>query len=62
MKKFKYLGILLFSAAAVSFTGCSDDDLNPNSIFQTETGERSDFDKWLDKNFVEEYNLDFKYR
>lgn len=54
------MGLLLF--AATSFTSCSEDDLDANSIFSNETTERNDFDNWLLKNYVDEYNISFQYR
>lgn len=64
MNKIKYFGsMLLLFAAAVSFSGCSDDDLSSHSVFDESTIEqRSKFDNWLLKNYVQEYNIDFKYR
>ena len=49
-------------AASVSFVGCSDDDLSSTSVITDDTTEKSKFDNWLYKNYVEEYNIDFKYR
>lgn len=53
--------MLLLSIAAVSFTGCSEDDLSSTSVFDTTAQQRSNFDNWLLKNYVQEYNIDFKY-
>lgn len=61
MRKLKYLGVLLLSVAAVSFTGCSEDDLSSTSVFDTTPQQRTKFDNWLLKNYVQEYNIDFKY-
>lgn len=61
MRKLKYLGVLLLSVAAVSFTGCSEDDLSSTSVFDTTPQQRTEFDNWLLKNYVQEYNIDFKY-
>lgn len=49
------------SVAAVSFTGCSEDDLSSTSVFDTTPQQRTEFDNWLLKNYVQEYNIDFKY-
>ena len=49
-------------ATSVSFVGCSDDDLSSTSVITDDTTEKSKFDNWLYKNYVEEYNIDFKYR
>lgn len=49
-------------AATSSFVGCSDDDLDSKSIFPDTPVERSDFDNWLLKNYVDTYNINFLYR
>ena len=63
MKRIKYLNFVLLFLAAFTVVACSDDDLSSKSVFDdSEIAERSDFDKWLLKNYVQEYNIDFKYR
>lgn len=60
MNNIKYLFIAL---AAFTFWACSEDDLDANSIFGSETQTTQNaFDAWLLKNFTEPYNIDFKYR
>lgn len=49
-------------AASTAFVGCSDDDLDSKSVFDGVTVERSDFDNWLLKNYVEPYNINMIYR
>lgn len=41
-------------------TSCSEDELTP-SIFDPAERERTEFDKWILENYVDEYNIDFKY-
>lgn len=68
MKLKKYISFVsLFAAAAVSLTSCSDekfgetifpdgqDVLDPNSATYK-------FDKWLNQNYRDVYNLDFRYK
>lgn len=69
MKKyFKYISALaLVAIAAMSLTSCGekslgetifpdvDDQLDPNSYTYK-------FDKWLQQNYLNEYNLDFQYK
>ena len=62
MNKLKYLGMGLLLMAATTFTGCNEDDLNPNSIFSEETTEKNEFDLWLLENYVKPYNISFQYR
>lgn len=49
--------------AALTLTACSEDAPDARSIFpdHVETVQ-NDFDRWLQKNYVEPYNIDFKYR
>lgn len=50
-------------AAILSFTACSEDDLSSESIFSTTSQTpQTEFDAWLQKNYVEPYNIEFKYR
>lgn len=58
--------------AGFLFVSCSDDDLDPVSIFVDGTGTSADeldpysptyqLDKWADDNFRKTYNLQFKYK
>ncbi len=58
--KLKYL---LFAAVAMLTVSCSEDDLDSKSIFSNETAtEQNDFDRWLQKNYVDNYNIQFKYK
>lgn len=59
MKKI-FLSVIPF--ALVFFSGCKKEHLNSESIFKNKTAEKTQFDKWLQKNYVDAYNLDFKYR
>lgn len=61
MKKYA----IYFSAAVVaiaSFSACQKEELNGNSVIKVETAPQNDFDKWLVDNYVNPYNIDFKYR
>ena len=59
MRSIKY--ILLF-CLAFAFMGCYEDELNPTSIFQDSTVQQNDFDKWLEKNYTDTYNIKFNYK
>jgi substrate import-associated zinc metallohydrolase lipoprotein len=50
--------------AMFSFSSCDDDDLDSESIFQTETSQakQNDFDVWLKKNYTDPYNIKVLYR
>ena len=57
------IGIFI-ALATLSLWSCSEDDLDPNSIFGgTETGKvTNEFDTWLLDNYTTPYNIEFKYR
>ena len=49
----KYLYILGIAASLLNFTSCSEDDLDPKSIFEDQpTSEQNDFDKWILANYT----------
>ena len=54
-----YLLCILVSS---NFFACQDDDLEDQSIFDVSEKEKSEFDRWLLENYVNPYNIDFKYR
>lgn len=62
MNKIKYW--LLVSVMVFALSACSEDDEpNPNeSVINIETGEKNDFDRYLEKTFVETYNISFLYK
>lgn len=51
--------VLLLSLA---FAACGSDEPDGNSIFDTTAPQRNEFDHWLLANYIETYNIDFKYR
>ena len=56
--------IVLFAAIAALTVACSNDDVDANnSIFPTreENTDSTAFDKWLNKNYTEPYNIRFNY-
>lgn len=59
MKNIKWLFIAL---AAVGLWACSEDDLDSTSIFEKDATVKNEFDEWLQKNYTEPYNIEFKYR
>lgn len=55
--------IYIFTAVlALVATSCKEDVLSENSVIKVETTIQNDFDKWLLNNFVNPYNIEFKYR
>jgi len=62
MNKIKYW--LLATAMSFVFGACSEDD-EPNSdvsVINMGTGEQNDFDKYLEKTFIDPYNINFAYK
>lgn len=57
MKKY-----LLYIALIAGLYGCQEKPLDSNSQIIDSKIEQNDFDKWLNANFVEQYNIEFKYR
>ena len=60
MKHIKYIFYLIITLSIL--VACSEDDLDVNSIFESETPELNDFDKWIRKNYTEPYNIQVKYK
>lgn len=59
--KAKYIALLACSAM-LGFTACDEDDIDGESIFSKVEKTENDFDKWLKKNYVDTYNIEFQYR
>lgn len=60
MKHLKYIFYLIITLTFL--VACSEDDLDSTSIFDTDTPELNDFDKWIRKNYTEPYNIQVKYK
>lgn len=60
----KYIFYLLPTVMlAFGLTACSDDDeLDKQSVISVNTYEPNEFDLWLEENYRNPYNIDFKYR
>ncbi len=60
MKKFKYMvfafGVLL------ALWSCSEDELSKESVITVDQNSYTEFDYWLQRNYVAAYNIRFKYR
>lgn len=59
MNKLKYIG--LAAVALLTFASCSEDDLNSTSIFPEPTESQDVFDKWINANYTDPYNIRFNY-
>ncbi len=60
MKHLKYIFYLIITLSF--FVSCSEDDLDSTSIFDTETPELNEFDKWIRANYTDPYNIQLKYK
>lgn len=59
----KNLLYILSAILIISFvSSCRDDEPDGKSIFDTDEPVYTEFDKWLLKNYVGPYNIEFKYR
>ena len=54
--------LMILIAAACVLASCQQEKLSDQSIFEDTVVEKTDFDKWLDRNYVEPYNIRFEYR
>ena len=54
--------LMILIAGACILVSCQQEKLSSESIFQDTVAEKTDFDKWLDRNYVEPYNIRFEYR
>ena len=61
MKKLIYYSLALV-VGALTLVACTKDDLSSNSVIAVSKTNQNDFDKWLDANFVQPYNIVFAYR
>lgn len=53
---------LLLIMIAVSFSACSEDDLNSTSVIKDSQQTENGFDRWITANLIKSYNIDLKYR
>ena len=61
MKK-NLLYIIPLALLALAMAACSSDDIDSKSVITADSYEQNEFDKWLEENFRNPYNIDFKYR
>lgn len=57
--------ITLTAMVGLLFTSCNKDELNGESIFKSDLEQQaneSEFDKWLEKNYRQPYNIQLHYR
>ena len=47
---------------ALVLTSCEKDEIKEKSVITADSYKQNQFDKWLEVNYVNPYNIDFKYR
>lgn len=57
---FKYFSVAVIAVASLS--ACQKEKLSETSVIKVYSASQNDFDKWLMTNYVNPYNIDFKYR
>jgi len=61
MKK-NILSILPLCLIALALTSCDKDEIKSESVITADSYVQNNFDKWLEANYRNPYNIDFKYR
>ena len=61
MKKI-YLYFMPVMLLMLGLTSCEKDEIKSESVITVDSYVQNDFDKWLEENFRNPYNIDFKYR
>lgn len=64
MKKKVYYIAIVLTGLLLTLSGCQEDELSKTSVIvnQTDLVKQNAFDQWLNANYVEPYNIQFKYR
>lgn len=58
----KTIKLFFIITAITCLFGCSEDSLDPNSIFNTDPTEQNEFDKWIMQHYTKPFNVQFNYR
>lgn len=61
MKK-SILYLLPLTFLVFGFTSCEKDTIDSQSVITVDSYQQNEFDKWLEANYVNPYNISFKYR
>ena len=62
MKKIRIILLAVIVAGTCALTSCSDDDPSGESIFGPSQNAQTSLDDWLKTNYVDNYNIQIKYR
>lgn len=58
----KYISLILAACTMLLTLSCTKDEISSESIFKEENHRYTEFDSWLQRNYVEPYNVRFEYR
>lgn len=58
----KYISLILAACTMLLTLSCTKDEISSESIFKDEEQNNTEFDSWLQRNYVEPYNIRFEYR
>lgn len=58
----KYIFTILAAASVMMLASCQEDTLAEQSVITIDKVVTTEFDEWLEENFVNPYNIQFKYR
>lgn len=58
----KYISMILAACSVLMMSSCTKDEVSSESIFKEENHRYTEFDSWLQRNYVEPYNVRFEYR
>ena len=58
----KYISMILAACSVLVMSSCTKDEVSSESIFKEEDHRYTEFDSWLQRNYVEPYNVRFEYR
>lgn len=54
--------MILAACSVLMMSSCTKDEVSSESIFKEENHRYTEFDSWLQRNYVEPYNVRFEYR
>jgi substrate import-associated zinc metallohydrolase lipoprotein len=57
----KYIKLLFIAFFTIVLAACQDNGIENESIFDTSSPKRTEFDTWILNNFTLPYNIDFQY-
>ena len=62
MKMKKYISMIMAACSVLVMASCTKDEVSSESNFKEENHRYTEFDSWLQRNYVEPYNVRFEYR